>query len=59
MPARRNTCLLELQQRVTELFGRGAPERAEQINRALRTSVMDWYYGCEVQGQQVRRLPGI
>lgn len=56
LPARRATCLMELQQHITRTFAAGAPKRTEQMNRNLNSIVWDWFYACEVTGQPVRRL---
>lgn len=56
MPARRATCLLELQQHVIKVFGNGAPKRTEQINKALYGLVWDWYHVSSDTGQPIRRL---
>ncbi|MEU3986131.1 hypothetical protein AB0F77_39745 [Streptomyces sp. NPDC026672] len=59
LPARRATCLLELQQHITRTFGGGAPKRVEQINRNLLAVVRDWYFHADVTGQPLRRFQGI
>lgn len=59
MPARRATCLLELQQHVTQTFGQGAPKRTEQINKALYGLVWDWYHWADATGQRIVRFAGV
>lgn len=51
IPARRATNLLELQQHVLKTFGNEAPERAQQINRALYFLVWDWYHWSHDTGR--------
>lgn len=59
MPARRETCLLELQQHVIKTFGQGAPERTEQINKALFRLVWDYEGWADATGQPIRRFAGV
>lgn len=59
MPARRATCLLELQQHVTRTFSNGAPKRTAEINRALYSLVWDWYHWSEDTGRKVTRFAGV
>jgi endonuclease III len=60
LPARRATCLLELQQHVIRTFGQGAPARTEKINRDLYSLVTDWYHWADTKaGLFVRRFAGI
>lgn len=59
MPARRATCLLELQLHVHKTFHNGAPKRTEQINKTLYSLVDDWYHWADATGQPVVRFAGV
>jgi hypothetical protein len=52
MPARRETCLLELQLHVIRVFGE---ERAEKINRTLYNLVCDYEGWLDATGAPMRR----
>lgn len=56
MPARRSTCLLELQQHVHRTFNQGAPQQAERINKVLYTLVNEWYHWADATGRKLARF---
>lgn len=59
VPARRATCLIELQQHVHRTFYRGAPKRTEEINKALYSLVWDWYHWASDTGQPIHRMASL
>lgn len=59
LPARRETCLLELQRHVIKTFGQCAPKRAEQINKALFRLVWDYETWADATGKPIRRFAGV
>lgn len=59
LPARRPTCLIELQEHVIRTFGAGAPERTEQINKTLYHLAWDLYRWSDAVNRPIRRFAGV